>query len=102
MAENIEIMTKLERVEQLALLGAKDVFTTDDVVAYTGFTKAYIYKLVCLGEIPHYKCGGKMNFFRRDEINAWLTQNRVPSKSDIAAAAAAYVVNNPVRKGGRK
>ncbi len=102
MGNNIELMAKLERIEQLTMLGAKDVFNMDDVAAYTGMSKGDIYGLVCKREIPFYKGGGKMNFFRREEINAWLLQNRVSSQSEIAAAAAAYVVNNPVRKGGRK
>ena len=91
-----------KRFERSTLLGAKRVLTMDDMPHITGMSKNYIYRLVSEGKIPVYKCGdgGKMNFFKRDEIEAWLTQNRVPSKSDIAAAA--YVVNNPIRKGGRK
>lgn len=99
---NNELMAKLERIEQLTLLGAKDVFNKDYVAAYTGFTKGYIYRLVSERAIPFFKGGGKMNFFKRDDVNAWLLQNRVSSQSEIAATAAAYVVNNPVRKGGRK
>ena len=95
-------MAKLERIEQLTLLGAKDVFNMDDVAAYTGFSKGYLYRLVCEGAIPYFKGGGKMNFFKREDINAWLLQNRVSSQAEIAATAAAYVVNNPVRKGGRR
>lgn len=100
--ENVELMAKLERIEQLTLLGAKDVFNMDDLVAYTGFSKGYLYRLVCEGAIPYYKGGGKMNFFKRDEINAWLLRNRTSSQSEVAAAAAAYVVNNPLRKGGAR
>lgn len=92
----------MERIEQLTLLGAKDVFNMDDVSAYTGMTKGYIYKLVCRREIPYYKGGGKCNYFKRDEINTWLLQHRVKSQAEIEAEASAYVVNNPIRKGGRK
>lgn len=102
MENNIELMAKLEHIEQLTLLGAKDVFNMDDLVAYTGLSKGYLYRLVCKREIPFYKGGGKMNFFKREDINAWLLQNRVSSQSEIAATAAAYVVNNPIKRGGRK
>ena len=102
MAENVEIIAKLERIEQLTMLGAKEVFNMDDMVAYTGFSKGYIYKLVCRKEIPYYKGGGKENFFKRDDVNAWLCRNRISSQQEIGATAAAYVVNNPIRKGGRR
>ena len=102
MSENLEIMAKLERIEQLTLMNAKDVFNVDDVAAYTGFAKGYIYKLMHLRQIPYYKGGGKCAYFRRDDINAWLLQNRIKSLSEIDSTAAAYVVNNPVRKGGRR
>ena len=97
-----EILQKLERIEQLTLLGAKDVFNMDDLVAYTGLTKGYLYRLVCERAIPYYKGNGKMNYFKRDDINAWLLRNRIKSQTEIDAAAAAYVVKNPIRKTGRK
>lgn len=101
MTQNIQLMAKLERIEQLTLLAAKDVFNMDDLAAYTGFSKGYLYRLVCERAIPYYKGGGKMNFFKRDDINAWLLQNRIKSQAEIDAAAAAYVVRNPIRKGGK-
>ena len=95
-------MAKLERIEQLTLLSAKDVFNMDDLVAYTGLTKGYLYRLVNERAIPYYKGNGKMNYFKRDDINAWLLRNRIMSQAEIDAAAAAYVVKNPIRKGGRR
>lgn len=102
MNENIELMAKLDRIEQLTLLGAKDVFNMEDLEAYTGMAKSYLYKLVCHGEIPHYKGNGKKNYFKREEINSWLLRNRVKSQSEIDAAAAAYVLKNPIKRGGRR
>lgn len=99
---NVKILEKLERIEQLTLLGAKDVFNMDDLVAYTGLTKGYLYRLVSERAIPYYKGNGKMNYFRRDDINAWLLRNRIMTQEEFDAAAAAYVVKNPIRKGGRR
>lgn len=102
MNDNLELMAKLDRIEQLTLLKAKDVFNIEDVAAYTGFSTGYIYRLTHERRIPHYKGGGKCLYFRREDINNWLLQNRVSSNDEIEAAAAAYVVNNPVRKGGKR
>jgi len=99
------IEQRLERIEQFTLLAAKDVLTTDDVAAYTGLSKGYLYQLVSRRGIPHYKSeGGKYTYFKKSEINAWLLAHRVASKAENEAAAVAYVVNNPTnkRKGGAK
>ena len=101
MNENIEIMAKLEEIKQISLMGAKDVFNIDDVAAYTGLSKGYIYKLTHERRIPFAKGGGKMLFFKREDINAWLLQNKVSSQQELEQMAAAYVLNNP-KKGGRK
>lgn len=100
--EYINILAKLERIEQLTLMSAKDVFNMDDLAAYTGMSKGYLYRLISERAIPYYKGNGKMNYFKRDEINAWLLRDRIKSQSEIDAAAAAYVVKNPIRKRGRK
>lgn len=99
---NEEILAKLDRIEQLTLMGAKDVLNIEDVAAYTGFTKGYIYRVISRGDLPHYKGGGKCVFFRREDVNAWLLSKRVSSKDEMGAKAAAYVVNHPIRKGGAR
>jgi prophage regulatory protein len=40
------IIQKLVRLETLIIGTSKQIFTVDDVVSYTGFSKSYVYKLV--------------------------------------------------------
>lgn len=99
------INEKLERIEQLTLLGAKEAFTMDDAAAYTGLSKGYLYRLVQLKKIPYYKSeGGKRTYFAKPELNRWLLSHRVSTVAEAQEAAAAYVVNNPRngRKGGAR
>lgn len=57
-----------------SMIQKKDVWSIDDLIAYTGYEKSYIYKLTSQRLIPHYKClGGKTLFFKREEILGWLT-----------------------------
>ena len=51
-----------------------------DLVAYTGFSRAHIYKLTMDHVIPHYKPGKKKIFFKKEEIDAWLQTNPVLKK----------------------
>lgn len=102
--EVLETLQEMRQEQkQIALLGAKEVLTTEEVALYTGFAKAYIYKLVCYKQIPYYKNpGGKLTFFKKSEINEWLCSHKVKTKDELASEAAAYVVKNPIKKGCRR
>lgn len=100
----MSIDERLERIEQLTLLSAKDALTMDDAAAYTGLSKSYLYRLVCKKQIPYYKsAGGKQTYFAKKELCDWLLAHRVSSK-ETEQDAVAYVVNNPRngRKGGKQ
>ena len=55
----------------------KEVLTSDEAAQYTGISKSYLYKLTMLQKIPHYKPMGKMCYFNRLELEAWLQSNKV-------------------------
>ena len=62
---------KLEQIERL-LVSQKDVLNVDDLSVYTGWSKSFIYKSTAAKKIPHCKPyeGGKMLFFKREQIDA--------------------------------
>lgn len=70
-----------------ASLNTKEVLTTKDVCQMTGFSKSYLYKLTSRRAIPHYKPSGKVVFFNRHEVEAWLQSNRVSTAAEIAGEA---------------
>jgi len=72
----------------------KKALTLEEVAAYTGISKSYLYKLTSTGGIPFYKPRSKMVYFDRDEIDIWLLKNRVKTKEEIEAEAATYVTLN--------
>lgn len=69
------------RVQIYSLLSAKIMLDIDDVHLLTGMSKAYIYRLTCTRAIPHYKPNGKQIFFKRDDVEAWMQQNRIESET---------------------
>ena len=52
----------------------KNVLNFEEAVEYTGMKASYLYKLTSTGKIPHYKPYGKMIFFRREELEDFLTR----------------------------
>jgi excisionase family DNA binding protein len=55
-------------------INSKNVLTFSEAVKYTGFKSSYLYKLTSSGRIPHYKPIGKLIFFKRLELEEFLTQ----------------------------
>lgn len=72
----------------------KEVLTLDEAAQYTGMKKSYLYKLTAAKAIPHYKPNGKNCFFRRTELEDWLTTNPVATVADLNGQARAYCMTN--------
>lgn len=88
-----------EKLEKLALaigrkvlFAQKEVLTLEEVAQYTGLKKSYLYKLTASKAIPHYKPNGKNCFFKRTELEEWLTTNPVATTADLTASAQAYCI----------
>ncbi len=79
------------------LITTKEVLTSNEAARYMGISMSYLYKLTMARAIPHYKPLGKMVFFNRLEIEAWLQSNRVATKTEIEAQAQSYF-----QKGGQQ
>lgn len=94
-----------EKVSELAAAIAarlqicnKEVLTAEEAASYLGISKSYLYKLTMRRAIPHFKPEGKLVYFRRNELEAWLCRNRVATQDELDAQAARYILNN--KKGG--
>ena len=69
--------------------GQKSVFNLDEAAMFCGITTRTIYKKTSNGEIPHYKQAGKL-FFKRVDLEAWLTEKKGCYKPDISAKGSTY------------
>lgn len=83
-----EINLIADRIAEQSSICRKEMLTFDETVRYMGISKSYLYRLTRERRIPYSKPAGKMIFFRRDELEAWLQQNRVATIDDINKEAA--------------
>ena len=88
------VLKQLADIRKFSLLAAKNILDVDDVVALTGLSKGFVYKLTCRKEIPHYKPNGKLLYFDRQEIESWMKQNRVNTIEEAEQTASKYLINN--------
>lgn len=85
-----------DNISAKAIYCTKEVLTSDEAAKYMGISKSYLYKLTMRQQIPHYKPMGKMCYFNRLELEAWLQSNRISTINEIEQQAQAYCM----RKGG--
>lgn len=65
----------------------KNVLTFNEALVYIGLSRSHMYKLTSSRRIPHYKPHGKLIYFDRAELDAWLLQNPVKTKEQLEAEA---------------
>ena len=96
-----KILEKLDKIEKLTILSAKNVLCFNDVAILTGLSKSHLYKLTCSHQIPHYKPNGKQIYFDRTEVENWMKQNKIATTAEIEQAATSYVTTGKMQKGGK-
>ena len=72
------------------LITEKKVLTSSEAAQYLGISMSYLYKLTMTRAIPHYKPTGKLCYFDREELEAWLHSNRVATADELENQAQAY------------
>lgn len=80
---DIELKERLDRIERLALLGAKSVLTVKDVALLLGKSEKTVRNNV--SKMPHYRNGHGI-WFKRDEIEAWQCQVKCTPVATIMGA----------------
>ncbi len=86
MESNQKTEERFKRLENLILL-QKKTLTLKEAALYTGYKESYLYKLTASQKIPHSKPHGGAIFFNREELDAWLGQNKVKTIYEIEKEA---------------
>lgn len=80
------------------VLHSKNVLSFEEASRFLNLSKSYLYKLTSGNLIPHYKPQGKMLYFEKTELEAWLRQNPIGTQAQTEAEAQKYVLARPARK----
>ncbi len=90
MEKDLTLQEIAEIVADKTLFCSKEVLTSDEAARYMGIAKSTLYKLTMERKIPHYKPTGKICYFDRKELEAWLHGNRVSTDAEISERATAF------------
>ena len=95
-----ELIIKLDNIEKLLLqqnILRKQVLNITEAALYLGISKSHLYKLTSSGQIPHYKPGGKLVFFNREELDNWALSQKVEAERDLDTLAENYLISKPFK-----
>lgn len=84
-----QIGQRLERLEALTTLAAKNVLDIKETATLTGYTVKYLRSLVARRQIPHYRRGNRL-YFSRDEVEDWMLGQRIPTIDEMKSKAIGY------------
>ena len=70
----------------------KEILNFKEALEYTGFSKSYLYKLTSGQKLPCSKPGGKLLYFHRSDIDAYLLSNRRASIDEIRQKAHQHAI----------
>lgn len=84
-----DIAKRLDRLETLTALSAKNVLDINDTAELTGYSVKYLRLLIAKRDIPHYRRGNRL-YFNRDEIEGWMMGERIPTRKEMDIKAMGY------------
>lgn len=85
-----EIKEQLDRIELYSLIAAKNVLNIDEAAIILGMTVRGVRENVRNRIIPCYKPNANLLYFKKSELEEWMTQNRIKSMAELKSEAAAY------------
>lgn len=97
---NIENLLKSYRLQdnsKVLQVGSPEILNLDQATEYLSLSKSTLYKFTSQREIPHFKKGKKI-YFRKKELDDWLTQLRIATKDEIEQEAINYLIRNKRRR----
>ncbi|MBK9391750.1 MAG: helix-turn-helix domain-containing protein [Bacteroidetes bacterium] len=65
----------------------------NQAAAYISLSKQTMYHHTSTRSIPHYKAGKRI-YFKKAELDQWLTKNRIMSRDEIEQEATNYIIKH--------
>lgn len=76
-----EIKESIERQLGKLILNSKEFLTFEECTEYTGLSANFIRQQIKEG-LPSYKVGGRRTFFKREQVDKWITKSKVEQNDD--------------------
>lgn len=96
MSEKEILQTILNRIDEAVKIQHSEFLSLDETCKYMGVTKVHMYRLMRDRLITYSKPTGKVAYFKKSDIEEYLSRNTIPSFASLEAMAADYAINKVV------
>lgn len=79
-------------LENVLCLG-KEVLTLEEAAVFMGISRSTLYKMTHNNVIPFYRPNGKLIYFEKTELLAWMRKNRASTNEEIGVNAHVVLQN---------
>lgn len=76
----------------------EDLLGINEAAIFLGYSKKYLYKLVCQRKVPCYKPSGGKVFFLESDLLKWVTENRIKPENELEVGASTYIAKKALKK----
>ncbi len=73
---------------------SKNYLTVQEAADFLGLSVQYIYQLTSGKRVPYYKPFGNRVYFKREELEQFISESRVASAAELEAQAVTYTLNH--------
>lgn len=96
-----EILERLDQIQQCLTLQVKQVLNIREAAIILGMKPDTVRGMVNRHAIPFYKPNHNLLYFRKEELEQWMLQNRTSTDEEIESQAEAisYSMNHQNKKG---
>ena len=77
-----ELQKRMEAVEDI-LDNAKEVLTVEEASRFMDIARSSLYKMTSDRSIPFYRPNGKLIYFEKSDLLAWMRRNRTVSQEEV-------------------
>lgn len=88
-----QIEQRLAKIELLLTMASKEVFDMKEAALFLGISKDRLYHLTQEKRIPYYK-QGNANYFKKSELEGWMTAQRIPTDKEVRSKAATHILTH--------
>ncbi|MFK7000736.1 helix-turn-helix domain-containing protein [Flavobacterium oreochromis] len=72
-----------EILQKMRIIAYKEILSFKEAVLYLNVSESFLYKLTSKNDIPFSKPNGGKIYFKKEDLNKWMTQNSTTSIDEL-------------------
>lgn len=89
-----DLRTYLESIESIVKSLSRKPLTFEEALEYLDISESKLYKMTYRNEIPYYKPSGRKVYFKVEDLDRWMLQNRIKPQYEIEDEANEFITEN--------